>query len=57
VSVSLSPVTEGTHVAGTIAAQNRGSGVVGVAPETCVVAAKVLDAEGNGTASQVICGW
>ena len=46
----------GTHVAGTIAARNDGSGVVGVAPGTTVYAVKVLDAKGSGTQSQVICG-
>ncbi|HEX2085928.1 MAG TPA: S8 family serine peptidase [Solirubrobacteraceae bacterium] len=46
----------GTHVAGTIAARNTGAGVVGVAPGTRLFAAKVLDAGGGGTASQVICG-
>jgi subtilisin len=46
----------GTHVAGTIGAENDGSGVVGVAPGTKVMAAKVLDDSGSGTASQVICG-
>jgi subtilisin len=46
----------GTHVAGTIGARNNGAGVVGVAPGTRLFAAKVLDATGSGTASQVICG-
>jgi subtilisin family serine protease len=46
----------GTHVAGTIGAKNDGSGVVGVAPGTKLYAAKVLNADGIGTASQVICG-
>jgi hypothetical protein len=46
----------GTHVAGTIAARNNGSGVVGVAPGTRTYAVKVLDAAGSGTWSQVICG-
>ena len=46
----------GTHVAGTVAAENDGSGVVGVAPGTKVFSAKVLDAAGSGTTSQVICG-
>ncbi|MFP5361265.1 MAG: S8 family serine peptidase [Thermoleophilia bacterium] len=46
----------GTHVAGTIAARNQGAGVTGVAPGTRVYAVKVLDAEGSGTISQVICG-
>jgi subtilisin len=46
----------GTHVAGSIAARNNGSGLVGVAPDTNVFAAKVLDSRGNGTWSQIICG-
>jgi len=46
----------GTHVAGTIGAENDGLGVVGVAPGTKVYAAKVLAANGGGTTSQVICG-
>lgn len=46
----------GSHVAGTIAARNTGSGVLGVAPGTPVYAAKVLSAAGIGLTSQVICG-
>ena len=46
----------GTHVAGTIAARNNGSGVVGVAPGTKLYAVKVLDATGAGSFSQIICG-
>ncbi|HET9010366.1 MAG TPA: S8 family serine peptidase [Gemmatimonadaceae bacterium] len=46
----------GTHVSGTIAARNNGSGLVGVAPGTLVYAVKVLNAQGSGTWSQVICG-
>jgi len=46
----------GTHVAGIIAAENDGGGVVGVAPGTRVYAVKVLNASGQGTWSQVICG-
>ncbi len=46
----------GTHVAGTIAAQNDGAGVVGVAPGTTVYAVKVLDSRGEGSWSQIICG-
>jgi subtilisin len=46
----------GTHVSGTIAAKNTGSGVVGVVPGTTIYAAKVLNAQGSGTISQVICG-
>jgi subtilisin len=46
----------GTHVAGTIAAKNNGTGVVGVAPGTKVYAVKVLNKQGSGTNSEVICG-
>lgn len=46
----------GTHVAGTVAAKNNGAGVIGVAPGTRVYAVKVLDSEGDGTWSSVICG-
>ena len=46
----------GTHVSGTIAAKNNGSGVVGVAPGTQLYAVKVLDSGGGGTWGQVICG-
>lgn len=44
----------GTHVAGTIAAQYNGSGVVGVAPEADLYALKVLTASGSGSYSNVI---
>jgi subtilisin family serine protease len=46
----------GTHVAGTIAARDNGSGVVGVAPGASLYAVKVLNGQGSGTWSQVICG-
>lgn len=46
----------GSHVSGTIAAKNNGSGVVGVAPGTKLYAVKVLNSAGSGTWSQVICG-
>ena len=46
----------GTHVAGTISARNDGRGVVGVAPGTRTHAVKVLDAEGNGSSSEILCG-
>lgn len=38
----------GTHVAGTIAAIENDSGVVGVAPETQLLICKVLNAQGSG---------
>lgn len=46
----------GTHVAGTIAAINNSIGVVGVAPEAKLYAIKVLNFQGSGTWSSVICG-
>lgn len=44
----------GTHVAGTIAAANDATGVVGVAPEVEIYALKVLGSSGSGTLSSVI---
>ena len=46
----------GTHVAGTIAAIDNGIGVVGVAPAAKLVPVKVLDRNGSGSWSSVICG-
>jgi subtilisin len=46
----------GTHVAGSIGAKNDNAGVVGVAAGTKIRAVKVLDRNGSGTWSQVICG-
>ncbi|WP_278312576.1 S8 family serine peptidase [Lolliginicoccus levis] len=46
----------GTHVAGTIGARNNGSGTIGVAPGTTLFSVKVLDQDGVGSFSQVICG-
>lgn len=46
----------GTHVAGTIAALNNAQGVVGVAPGTKLWAVRVLDKNGRGSWSSVICG-
>ncbi len=46
----------GTHVAGTIAALQNTQGVVGVAPEAKLWSVRVLDRNGNGTWSSVICG-
>jgi len=44
----------GTHVAGTLAAASNGFGVVGVAPNAQIVALRVLDDNGQGTASRII---
>ncbi|MBI2621547.1 MAG: S8 family serine peptidase [Candidatus Levybacteria bacterium] len=44
----------GTHVSGTIAAEDNDVGVVGVAPEAKVYAYKVLGSNGSGSYSDVI---
>jgi subtilisin len=44
----------GTHCAGTVAAAETGSGVVGVAPAAYLYALKVLDARGSGNFSWLI---
>jgi len=44
----------GTHVAGIIAAPQNGTGVVGVAPNAKLLAAKVLDASGAGSLSTIV---
>ena len=44
----------GTHVAGTVAAEDNDEGVVGVAPEAELYALKVLGAGGSGLYSNVI---
>ena len=46
----------GTHVAGTIAAVDNTTGVVGVAPGAKIFPVKVLNRNGSGTWSGVICG-
>lgn len=46
----------GTHVAGTVGGRNNGAGVIGVAPNTRIYSVKVLNSQGSGTISQVICG-
>jgi len=46
----------GTHVAGTIAANDNAIGVVGVAPGARLWAVRVLDKNGSGTMSGVISG-
>jgi hypothetical protein len=44
----------GTHVAGTVAAEDNGFGVVGVAPEASIYALKVLDSGGYGSWSDIV---
>ena len=46
----------GTHVAGTVAADNSGAGVVGMAPGAPIYSVRVLNAQGSGTWSWIICG-
>jgi subtilisin len=46
----------GTHVAGTVAAQDDESGVVGVAPRALLYGIKVLGANGNGSWSDIVAG-
>lgn len=46
----------GTHVAGTVAARDNADGVVGVAPGAPLYAVRVLNNQGSGTTSSVICG-
>lgn len=44
----------GTHVAGTIAAVENGSGVVGVAPQAKLLIGKVLGSDGSGSHAGII---
>lgn len=53
-SIPLDDNGHGTHVAGTIAGEDNGVGVVGVAPGARIYALKVLDANGSGSFSNVI---
>ena len=46
----------GTHVAGTIAALDNATGVVGVAPRALLLRAKVLNRNGSGSDTQVAAG-
>ena len=46
----------GTHVAGTIGAINNAAGVVGVAPGISIYSVRVLNNQGSGSWSSIICG-
>src|SRR5215212_10651998 len=46
----------GTHVAGTVAAKDNGTGVVGMAPGARLWAVRVLNNQGSGSWSSIICG-
>ena len=50
-------LSHGTHVAGIIAAEENGIGVIGVAPEADIYAVKVLDGAGFGLGDWIICGY
>lgn len=50
------PNGHGTHVAGIIAAQNNGFGIVGLAPAAEIVPVRVLDKKGRGAWSTILCG-
>jgi len=50
------PNGHGTHVAGTAAAIDNDIGVVGVAPGSPLYAVRVLNKNGNGSTSRLICG-
>lgn len=46
----------GTHVTSTIAAENNGIGMVGVAPKTKILPVKSLDRKGNGNTETIVKG-
>jgi len=46
----------GTHVSGIIAARRNAKGIVGVAPQSKIIAAKVLNDEGAGTSQDIVAG-
>ncbi len=46
----------GTHVAGTVAGRNNGSGVIGVAYDATVVSVRVLNAQGSGSTAGILAG-
>jgi len=46
----------GTHVSGIIAARRNAKGIVGVAPQSKIIAAKVLNDEGAGTPQDIVAG-
>ena len=46
----------GTHVAGTIGARDNAIGVVGIAPGARIWSVRVLDNQGSGSLSSVLCG-
>lgn len=54
--LTFAKTCHGTHVAGIVAAENNGIGVVGVAPNASLYAVKVLHASGSGNTSWIISG-
>jgi subtilisin family serine protease len=53
---STDPNGHGTHVAGTIGARDNALGVVGVAPGIRLWSVRVLNKNGSGTTSTLLCG-
>lgn len=52
----VEPDGHGTHVAGTVAAKDNSSAVVGIAPGAPLTGIKVLDCTGNGALSRILKG-
>lgn len=46
----------GSHIAGTIAAIENGTGIIGIAPETHLYSVKVLNFQGKGTVESLVKG-
>eukprot|EP00775_Hariotina_reticulata_P013182 gene13182-13313_t len=46
----------GTHVSGIVGAKNNEIGVIGILPNTPIVALKVMDSNGDGSFSEVVSG-
>jgi subtilisin len=53
---TVDPAWHGTFVSGILAAEDNGSGVVGVAPGAPLDSVRVLNKNGGGTTSSILCG-
>lgn len=59
IEINKDPIDDnghGTHVSSTIAAENNGIGMVGVAPKTKIIPVKSLDKNGNGNVESIVNG-
>lgn len=59
IEINKDPIDDnghGTHVSSTIAAENNGIGMVGVAPKTKIIPIKSLDKNGNGNIETIVKG-